>query len=898
MPADRWQQLKDVFQQALECPLGTRRAFLDKACAGDPTLRGDVESLLASHAASEGFLSQPGFIGVPSVEAGADGVGDEPRRVGRYRILGLAGRGGMGTVYRAVRDDDTFQKTVALKLVRAAARTDLIEWRFRQERQIVARLQHPNIAGVFDGGTFTDGRPYLVMELVEGLPITEYCDTRGLDVRARIEILRTVCGAVHYAHQNVVIHRDLKPGNILVTSEGVPKLLDFGIAKLLASGVDPDEAPTATMLPLMTPEYASPEQVKGLPVTTASDVYSLGVLLYELLTGSRPYTVRSGSLEDIVHSVCDTEPPAPSTVAKQRASSGEVPRTRPGASDLRGDLDTIVLKALRKEPERRYLSVLELSEDLRRHLEGLPVRARADTLGYRTSKFARRHRAAVAGAALVFLSLVAGIVATARQARIAEANRARAERRFGDVRRLANSFLFEFHDAIQDLPGSTPARKLVVTKALEYLDSLASEAAGDGALQAELASAYQRVGDVQGLPYVANLGDSEGALKSFEHAYAIRLELLRQQPKDLDRMSAACAAATRVGRVHIVRGDLGSALARFQEALPRCLQVLEARGGAPDGEALLSVRLMTGDALRRSGKLVEAIEGYRAVLVDAEKLVRVEPSERKYMAMAFDRLGQTLDQRGEPEAALVARREFVRVAEQIASENPAVPRFRRNLGVGYENLASALGSHKDYPAALAAVRRARALYEVLLHEDSGNAQAAVDLASAGNVEAELLRLTGRLDEALAAFNQARSLAQGPVQKDPTFLQPRSVIADSWTGIGEIHVTRRQYEPSRGAFEKALQERKVIAEREPAWPENRRQQAALYRSLGHAESALSGARSESACRWYGLSSELLRVLRRDHVEPVPSRADVDALAKDLAACGTTPAATRAAARTKP
>jgi non-specific serine/threonine protein kinase/serine/threonine-protein kinase len=376
----------------------------------------------------------------------------EGRRIGAYRILGEIGRGGMGVVYRAVRADDAFQKTVALKVVRGQGGWSDVEHRLERERHILARLQHPNIAAVFDGGTTEEGQPYLVMELVEGRPITEYCAANALGTRARLEMVRAVCDAVQYAHRNLVVHRDLKPGNILVGDDGRPKLLDFGIAKLLAAGVDPDVAPTATMLPMMTPEYASPEQVRGETVTTSSDIYSLGVVLYELLTGQRPYAVQTDSLEGIVRAVCDSAPPLPSTVVGR----GDAP-TRPALrGELRGDLDTIVLKALRKEPSRRYLTAQDLSEDIRRHLEGRPVLARADTLGYRVLKFTRRHKGAVAAAALVMMSLVGGIVATARQARIAEANRLRAERRFEDVRKLANSFLFEFHDATRTFPGPRP----------------------------------------------------------------------------------------------------------------------------------------------------------------------------------------------------------------------------------------------------------------------------------------------------------------------------------------------------------------------------------------------------------------------------------------------------------
>jgi serine/threonine protein kinase len=301
--------------------------------------------------------------------------------------LGEIGHGGMGVVHRARRDDDAFCKTVARKIVRGGAGPEHLR-RFGQERRILAQLEHPNIATILDGGTTAEGQPYLAMEYVEGEPIDAYCARCNLGTRQRLDMFRTVCGAVHYAHQNLIVHRDLKPANILVTADGQPKLLDFGIAKLLAANLDPEAAPTATLMPVMTPEYASPEQIRGGPVTTASDVYSLGVLLYELLTGRRPLAVGGDSLEEIVRAVCETEPPPPSDACRSAGSATTRHWVTP--RDLQGDLDTIVLKALRKEPSRRYGSAQELSEDIRRHLVGLPVLARPDTFPYRAAKFIGR----------------------------------------------------------------------------------------------------------------------------------------------------------------------------------------------------------------------------------------------------------------------------------------------------------------------------------------------------------------------------------------------------------------------------------------------------------------------------------------------------------------------------
>jgi len=865
--AGRWQRVKDVFQAALDRPADERARFLAEICGDDAGLRDEVESLLGARQEAGEFLSRPA-VSVPASPE-ADG-----RHIGPYRLLSRIGHGGMGVVYRAVRDDDVFRKTVALKVVHGDASAEHLR-RLGRERQILARLQHPNIATILDGGTTDEGRPYLVMEYVEGEAIDAYCNGHGLGTRQRLEMFRTVCGAVHNAHQNLVVHRDLKPQNILVTADGQPKLLDFGIAKLLAAGVDPEDAPTATLLPMMTPEYASPEQVRGQTVTTASDVYSLGVILYELLTGARPYEVRADSLEGIVRVVCETEPRLPSA-------------TGPAAAVLRGDLDTILLKALRKDPSRRYLSAQEMSEDIRRHLQGLPVLARADSVTYRAGKFVGRHRVAVAATALVMLSLIGGIVMTARQARIAEVQRRRAERRFSDVRKLANSFLFEFHDAIADLPGATKARELVVKRALEYLDGLAGEAGEDGALQGELASAYERVGDVQGLPYVASLGDAAGALRSFERAYAIRLDLLRHQPGDPERLAGACQAGTRIGRVLLSRGEAKPALARFQEALPWCDGAWRKRADAASADTVLRTRLMIADALRRSGEPGRAVEGYQGVLRQAEEIARSEPSARKILAMTYDRLGQTLEQQGEIDASLRARRKFVEVAEQIARDDPGVPRYRRNVAVGYENLASALRQKGDDAAGLEAVEKAVAIYETQRRQDPSDAQAVLDAASARTSRAELLRGTGRHEEALAAFGDALALAEGEVRRNPDSIFPRALAAASLGGIGEIHLAKGRLRPSVEALQRAVEEREAIQARDPQYPENRHQIAALGRSLGRAHAVLapgSPAPRREACRWYDRALETLRALRAAGVAPVPAESEVDAVARERAPrCG--------------
>lgn len=482
MSPERWRRVDEVFHRALDAPTGERTALLEAACAGDDALRREVESLLHSDARAEEFLEAPA-AGAPVGTPAEDGAGLVGGRVGRYRVLGLIGAGGMGAVYLGERDDGQFRQRAAIKVIKRGMDTDEIVRRFRAERQTLATLNHPNICRLLDGGVTEDGRPYLVMEHIEGTRIDEYCDRERLDVRRRLELFRAVCAGVQYAHQNLVIHRDLKPGNILVSPDGAPKLLDFGIAKVLGStfgdSATKTRPPTAP-LHFLTPEYASPEQLRGETVTTASDVYSLGVVLYELLTGRRPYRPTRGSTarEMVVSEDAAVRPSQ--AVCRSRASGRPSDaadaggtRTAEHLSGLRGetperlrrrlagDLDTIVLAALRRDPAGRYASVEQFSEDIRRHLEGLPVVARTDTWTYRAAKFAGRNRELV-GATLgvLLVSLIGFAVSTrlyvrADTARLAESRAAAAARvsaaEADEARRVAEFRQYVAHVAAASL---------------------------------------------------------------------------------------------------------------------------------------------------------------------------------------------------------------------------------------------------------------------------------------------------------------------------------------------------------------------------------------------------------------------------------------------------------------
>src|SRR6185312_11419874 len=387
MEPGRWQQVKAALGDAMALSGQPRAAYLESVGASDLTLRAELESLLkAEEHAGIGFLESPAAILLETPERSGQHVG---RRLGPYRLLEGIGAGGMGEVYRAVRVDEEYEREVAIKLVRAGADAQFVGARLRTERQILAGFQHPNIARLFDGGTTEEGIPYLVMELIEGEPVTDYCDRHRLDLERRLQLFLIVCSAVQYAHQHAVIHRDLKPSNILVTADGTPKLLDFGIAKMLEPGAIPVRSDlTTNAMRLLTPDYASPEQLKGAPVTAASDVYSLGVILYELLTGLKPHAGRSRILQDAPKAT-EPAPTRPSLVVRGREAASLARQDSPQrlSHRLRGDLDKIVLMGLRQEPERRYATVDRLAEDIRRHLGHLPVAARKPTLRYRTSMF-------------------------------------------------------------------------------------------------------------------------------------------------------------------------------------------------------------------------------------------------------------------------------------------------------------------------------------------------------------------------------------------------------------------------------------------------------------------------------------------------------------------------------
>ena len=726
-------RIAELMKSALERDPGEWPSFLDEACGADAELRVEVESLLQFEQSGSGFMRQPAVELAAHLLVNRRELKPE-ETVGEYQIISLIGKGGMGDVYLAL--DLQLRRKVALKIIRDGVDIGDIHRRFIREEQILASLNHPNIARLYGAAVSQNGVPYLVMEYVEGECLDDYCNRRSLTTNQRLNIFRKICAAVTYAHQHLVIHRDLKPANIRVTTDGEPMLLDFGIARLLDAETSRTSGHTVNVEKLMTPDYASPEQLRGGIMTTASDVYSLGVVLYELLTGRRPYRSNSRNPDEIAKAVLNEEAEGPGTAVR-------------GIASLGGDLDNIVLMAMRKEPERRYASAGQFSADIGRYLEGLPVIARKDTWSYRSAKFVRRHRVGMSAAAIVILTFLGGIVSTTWEAQRTKAQKIRAEKRFNDVRHLANSFLFEIDPQIQNLQGATAARQTLVKRGLEYLDSLALESGNDRSLQHELAKAYWRVGSIQGKPSLPNLGDTAGAIASYRKAQAIFESLLMDKPTD--RAVQRDLAFTYQYLGHVL-GEKTRDLIGNLENQRKAIAIFEALSSADPGNLDDRLNLVKGynylatataDHAQANQSLSEcddALQNHRRAIAIAEKLSINEPARREFqreVAASHQRLGYTLrmvgDMTGEISnyrAALENDRNAQKIYETLVAAEPTNISYVRDaadagLSIGRSQLR--LG---DSAGALETERQAAAIFKTLAEADPRNMQARVDQAEA------------------------------------------------------------------------------------------------------------------------------------------------------------------------
>lgn len=826
MTPEAWQRIKAVVGDALEREPQDRDAFVAKACGDDIGLRREVESMLArpfgpldrcAERLSEARLGQREAI------AGT--------RLGAYELLCEIGRGGMGAVYLGRRADEEFEQQVAIKILKRGTDTDEVLRRFRAERQILARLDHPNIARLFDGGTTDDGLPYFVMEYVDGQRITDYCRARQLSVRERIELFLKVCAAVHFAHRHLIVHRDVKPANLLVTAEGEPKLLDFGIAKLLSSEADYAQS-TLQHQQRFTAGYASPEQVRAEPVTTASDVYSLGAVLYDLLAGRAPhhFATETPSATDLFHVIVEQEPPRASSVAPTTETRRE----------LRGDLDNILETALRKEPDRRYSGVTAFAEDLRRYLDRRPVRARPATVRYRASRFISRNKLAVTAGALLLMTLLGGIATTTWQAR-------KAERRFQQVRKLARAVVFDYHDLIAALPGSTEARERMVRDALAYLDSLASEAGNDRALLRELGTAYEKIGKVQGNSYFANLGDVEGAVRSYEKSVELRTRLLAADDDNAELLNETAQSFQGLGDVFYTKNDLNGALTSYRKAIALAQRAFAAQ---PQNHtfrhhlALSHARL--GDLLGNEqyanlGDTAGALAAFRT----AEELVEPLYAENQndadtisVLANALSRVGVLSCSTGDVAAGLPALRRAVAMMERAVAQNPDSQSWAMEWLAAKHWLRFGLEDNAQLDEAIALSREVLARLEAIAVADPKNTNVRRNIAITHNMLGKNLLRTGDIAGALASHQTALATLE-PRNPGQARSSTRDVdVAIAHWGLGNANSAAGNHAAALQHLREALALREAAIAAEPSNMRARDDVASIYADLGNTLGAMN------------------------------------------------------------
>jgi tetratricopeptide (TPR) repeat protein len=767
--ADRYDVVKQHLLTGLDLASDERESWLSELSEREPVIADRVRQLLAAHAeAGDAFLEAPDPGG---------------QRIGPFLVERELGRGGMGRVFLCTREESGFTQRVAIKLLPTALDDPGAVARLIDERRILAALNHPNIAHFVDGGSTADGLPYLAMEYVDGVPITTYCDRAGLTPRARIRLFLGVCGAVQFAHQRLVVHRDIKPSNILVTSDGVPKLLDFGIGKLIDQQ-DPGQTPT---LRILTPRYASPEQVSGGAVTTATDVYSLGVLLFELLTGASPYRgVSSDSDPLTVMGAIAREPPERASAAASRMAR---PRVEP-------DVDAILLKALRKEEGERYGSVQQLAQDLTRYLDGHPVEAKIGSRTYRFRKFATRHRAGLAAAVVAVVSLIAATAVSTWQARLARQQQARAEERFTNLRRLANSLVFEVYDALES--GGTAARAVLVRRASEQLDLLAADAQRDPVLADEVATSYERLATVLGNVAVANVGQLDAARRYQRQAVASR----RAAFAGTAARDAGLRLVESLTRLPHYEVELAASIRPVEEAI-RVAAALRARYPRDTAvwRQLLNAEFELAAQYRSAGDDEKSLSLFEAVSPRLDEFRAAVPGDDvigRLSVMTFHRLAFLLSERGRlPEALRYLQTAFE--LDRAALERAPRDLIRqRELSISHTQLGYGLMTAGQLPAARGHYEEALKLRQALLADDRTNERAARDVAAAHWYIGQLDLLERRYAAAVQAH--AESVRIAPVGRADAFsVDIHQGLAASLRGLGRW---REAVAASRVALDRA------------------------------------------------------------------------------------------------
>jgi tetratricopeptide (TPR) repeat protein len=751
------QEVRRLFFRAMEVEPAGRGALI-AGSGTPPEVQAAVLTLLRYDSGDEAFFREAVLREVPPpVQHG--------ERFGAYRLRELLGRGGMGAVFKGEREDGELRQTVAVKIVERGWLDRQAVERFRQERQILSGLVHPSIAQLLDGGTREDGIPYLVMEFVDGLPLDQYCAEHQLGVSARLRVFLPLCEAVEFAHRKLVIHRDLKPSNVLVTAEGAPKLLDFGVAK----AIDP-AAGGRTQTVALTPDFASPEQILGREITTATDVYGLGAVLYHLLTGRPPHCVTDMSPREMERSICEVRPVRPSVLR----------------SELAGDLENILLKALDPEPGRRYGSARELAEDIERYLAHKPVGATPYHWWYGAHRLVRRHRVASIAACLAAAAILMATGVSIQQAR-------RAERRFVQVRELANRFLFDFENSIHDVPGTLQARRMVASTAREYLQSLAGDARGDAGLTRELAEAHYKLSRVE-----VNAGQSAPALADNEKAVAMLRGLgadRSAQPRD---RLLFLRALTDFARYRMSTHDVAGARPLSAEAVRNSRDWMRHAPAQVEAQQALIVSLSTeGAVLEGAGELTAARKAAGEAADWAAAVVQRHPDDDLLsyeQARALQFLSNVCISLHDGPAASAAGGKAAEILARLVNRHPENARWRNMQAMAAGGQALGLELMAD-PRALDAARRAYALAEENAERNPGSA----DEADTAFVLAQRLGLAlnrlGRKAEAERCVRESGKIVDALLLRDPGNRRFQRLRLNSGAFLGEMLMEHAQWDES-------------------------------------------------------------------------------------------------------
>lgn len=868
MTPERFRQVESIFAQALTAAPSERESILTQACDADADLRREVEKLLTAHDNAGAFMNQPA---TGQFEALRDAINDSDRSVGRrfgaYETIERIGAGGMGAVYLARRSDDQFDKRVAIKVIHWWMDTTEILRRFERERRVLARLQHPNIAMLLDAGMDEEGVPFIVMEYVDGEPIDRHCAERAAPLERRLELFLSACDAVQAAHNSLIVHLDLKPSNILVSGDGLVKLVDFGIARLV--DLDQDFATRTDARPF-TPAYAAPEQISGDPLTTATDVYSLGVVLYELLTGERPFKTTSEDMRQVTDAILHTPPARPSTVVATGAHEPTARQNRRLARRLQGDLDNIALMAMRKEPQRRYPSVQALADDIRRHLAGRTVAARPDTFSYRTSRFIRRNRLPVAASLIVFLSLLAGMAGVSWQAHETAQQRDRAERRFSDLRNLTTTLIEQVDRDLAEIPGATEARRAVITQATQHLDSLAAEAENEPDLLAELALSYSQLGALQRNFIGSHIGDTAAATASHRKALVLRERVLAMKPGDPIAMGQLAQSHVQIGDMMRAQGELDQAVTHYR----RCADLFEGMIPTNDqlridkehnrGVVLLKLGIVhaaRGDYTAAADAYEEALDVNRA-LFESDTTLLVT---RRNMAVSYEKLGDIAEGEGDAEAALDHYLHSLEIFQDLESQEPGEARHIISIVIAYSKIGEVRGHPAyanlgDVEGATEAYRKGRRLIGELLRVDPANAQARMIAAFFDRRLGAFLSMEDRHDEALEHLHAALTESEAIADANPADVQSLTDVASTRQAIADAHAAMDQPEDALDWTRRAIEAHQAVLEINGELVGTRVELAASYRAAGESCAAIADEQPDArradyineACEWLARS----------------------------------------------